>query len=174
MQPIYGDSGNQYKPSPDHYPAVAEISKGHIDEPGTVDLSRRQIIDNTNPKHPDPRDYGSEYSARDTLKDGRQMTYPLIYNGAVHDRKEAFDYAQKTQQHMGIYKKDTPEAKMTEIENALHSRLQTVNGQKLDGEVWKSLKEKQQAGTTDKTQNMFRNRSQWKVPTNDHVEGTVK
>jgi hypothetical protein len=131
------------------------------------------------------------------MPDGRQMSYPTIYDGRVHKPQEAFDHAQKTGQYLNIFKKGTPEKLMSDSENVLHSRDINVGGKKLDGESWAEMNGKDwekyakandkpvskpmlqghvemQAGDTSKTQGMFRQRNNWKMPTNDHVEGTVK
>jgi hypothetical protein len=176
MPPMYADSGDQYKPSPDHYPAVQHLdAKSYVSQPGTVDLSRRQVIDHPkDPKNPDPREYGSEYSARDQLPDGRWMSYPTIYDGKAHPREEAFEHAQQSGQHMGIYDADTPPHVLNEVETALHSRPQKVNGNPLNGDSYAAMKAKQ-PGETNKTQGMFRQRTGgWKIDPKDEVEGHLK
>lgn len=159
---VFADSSKEYAPTPNHYPAIQQLTQGHVSEPGTVDLTRRQVIDHDPVnKIPDPRSYGSEYSARDKLPDGRWMSYPMIYNGAAHPRKEAFEYAQKNNQHTGIYNKDTPDKVMDQADTMLHARPQTVEGKPLNGDVWAAMK---------RTQSMFRQRNKWAIDTRDHVK----
>jgi hypothetical protein len=138
--PIYGYSDAGYQPG---YPATHELeAQQYITHPGTVDLSKRQIIDN-NAEGYDPRNYGSEYSARDELPTGHIMSYPTIYDGAVHDRKEAYHHAIETNQHLGIFAPGTPEHVMDEYEDTLHSRpiyLDKQHKQQLSGDVWAGLK----------------------------------
>ena len=140
--PVWGTSDVSYSPSPQGYPAVQHLAaQQYLAAPGTVDLSQRQMIDNPeDPKRPDPREYGSEYSARDTLPSGHQMSYPTIYDGKVHSREEAYQHALQTGQHLGIFAPGTPENIMDEYENALHSRPITVNGKLLNGDMWASMK----------------------------------
>lgn len=138
---VYGVSSPDYAPAEAGYKAVSQMTGAkYLIAPGTIDLSKRQIISNPeNPQHPDPREYGSEYSARHKLPNGDWITFPTIYGGAKHTVKEAYSHAVRTGQHMGIYSKDIPEAQMNEIETALHSRPITVKGKRLDGELWASL-----------------------------------
>lgn len=176
-QPIIGKSSDDYKPSPTHYAAVANLeATKHISEPGTVDLTQRQMIPmNGDNGKPDPHAYGSEYSARDPLPDGRHMSYPLIYDGKVHPREEAFKRAQDTNQHLGIYAKDTPPKAMDEAETALHKREIKVDGKVLNGDTWKAMNEKKpEVGIGSQTQNVFRKKSPWKIDTRDGVKGEVR
>lgn len=139
--PVFGHSSEQYKPSLTGYPALKNHPAAkYIDKPGTVDLSRRQLVNNPqNPVKPDPREYGSEYSARDTLDDGRMMSYPTIYDGQVHPREEAFKYAKDSGNYLAIFKKGTPEKLMDSWENAAHSRVQNYQGQRMNGDRWAEM-----------------------------------
>lgn len=140
-EPIYGHSSDDYKPSLAGYRALKDHPAAkYMDKPGTVDLSRRQIVNNPEqPGKPDSREFGSEYSARDRLPDGRWMSYPTIYDGQVHSREEAFDYAQKSGNHLGIYKKNTPGKVMDSAENKIHSRDIYYQGKKMNGDRWAEM-----------------------------------
>lgn len=147
---ITGYSTADYLPSSQGYRATRGLdAQQYLAAPGTLDLSRRQIIDNDPENSPivDPRGYGSEYSARDELPSGHQMVYPTIYDGQLHDRHEAFQHAQTTGQHMGIFAPGTPEDIMSEYENKLHSRPIFVNGQKLTGDKWAKLRSRKNGST---------------------------
>lgn len=143
--PIVGESSPGFAPG---YPAMSQSQAyqgGHMDSLGTLDLSKRQVVSNPEPTHtPDEQkyEYGSEYSARSKLHDGRQMTYPTIYDGKQHAPPEALQHALQTGQHMGIFKAGTPERVMEDYENQLHGRPIRVNGQLLNGDTWKAMQEK--------------------------------
>jgi len=142
---IIGYSSADYLPSSQGYRATRNLpAHQYLVQPGTLDLSRRQMIDFNpdNSAESDPRQYGSEYSARDFLPDGSQMVYPTIYDGSMHDRAEAYQHALETGQHMGIFHPFTPEAYINDYENALHSRPQFVNGKRLTGDLWAQMKQK--------------------------------
>jgi hypothetical protein len=141
--PMWGTSDVSYAPTPNGYPAVQHLpAQQYLAFPGTIDLSQRQMIDNNaeDPAHPDPRNYGSEYSARDVIDGGYIMSYPTIYDGSVHSREEAKVHALKTGEHMGIFHPGTPDALMDQYEIALHSRPIYINGQLLNGDVWAAMK----------------------------------
>ena len=141
---ITGYSTADYLPSSQGYRATRGLAaQQYLAQPGTLDLSRRQMIDMDAENSPvvDPRGYGSEYSARDTLPSGHQMVYPTIYDGQLHDRREAFQHALDTGQHMGIFHPFTPEEAINEYEQKLHSRPQFLNnGQRLTGDKWAKLR----------------------------------
>jgi hypothetical protein len=143
-QPVWGTSDISYAPTPNGYPAVQHLpAQQYLVAPGTIDLSQRQMIDNPeNPNNPDPRQYGSEYSARDEIPGGYQMSYPTIYDGKVHPREEAYHHALQTGQYLGIYHPSAPAAVLDQVENALHSRPIMVNGKLLNGDMWASMKPK--------------------------------
>ena len=138
-----------YAPTPQGYGAIQNTpAQRYVVQPGNIDLSKRQMIDNpVDPIHPDPRHYGSEYSARDTLPQGHpfaghQMSYPTIYDGTVHPRQEAFKHAIDTNQHMGIYHGQAPGQVIDQAETALHARPIYVNGKLLNGDMWAAMKKK--------------------------------
>ena len=146
-EPVYGLSDAQgYSPTPFGYPAVQHLeAQQYLLAPGTIDLSQRQLIDNPpDPSKPDPYSYGSEYSARSRMEDGNIMSYPTIYDGQVHDWREAFDHAQQTGQHLGIYHSSIPDHVINEVEDVLHSRPIIVNGQQMNGDLWAKMKQKGQ------------------------------
>lgn len=179
-KPVFAGSSKDYAPSPTGYP----ILKNHpvypyIDKHGTVDLTSRQLVNN--PEHldkPDPREYGSEYSARDQLPDGRHMSYPTIYDGQVHNRQEAFEHARKTGQYLNIFKKGTPPKLMDDSEVVLHARPQTVAGdtKPINGDRWAEIKKSQSDAkqSTPQYRSLFRQRNKWAIPVQDDVEGEVR
>ena len=184
--PIIGESPEGYAPTSTGYPAVAHLA-GHnyLDTPGNIDLSKRQIVDNPeNPDKPDPREYGSEYSSRQELPDGRSVSFPTIYDGAVHSPKEAFQHYKDTGEQLATFKSGTPESVMDEYETALHARPITVNGELLTGDKWAAMKGKSAPAPTKANlprvelnvsgKPLLRQRNNWKIPTNDHIQGTVK
>jgi hypothetical protein len=156
---ITGESGPGYAPG---YPATHDLplaQKGMISQPGTLDLSQRQMIDHDpeNNTNPDPRGYGSEYSARSRLNadeakrlganEGDWMVYPTIYNGRWHApppgegrSDEAWQHALATGQHMGIISGKANNDDINEYENHLHGRDIYVRGVKLTGDTWEQNK----------------------------------
>jgi hypothetical protein len=143
--PVIGVSDPGFTPGPNGYPIAQSqplVKQGWISEPGNLDLSARQMIPFAPPgTKPDdvPYSYGSEYSARRNLPDGRSVTFPTIYDGKAHTVDEAFANYQKTGKHLGIYKQGAPEKMINDYENFLHSRPIRVNGKLLNGDVWKSM-----------------------------------
>lgn len=139
--PIQGVSSPDYAPTPTGYPAIRNLrAQQYLSVPGNIDLSKRQIIDNG----PDPHDYGSEYSSRSQLPDGRWISYPTIYDGKVHTPAEGLKNAVSTGKHLGVYRADTPSDVLDEAENALHSRGISVNGRTLNGDLWAAMKQGKQ------------------------------
>jgi hypothetical protein len=142
-RPIFGLSDASYLPSSSGYLATRKLAaQNYMLAPGTVDLTKRQLID-FNPDNQDvndPRIYGSEFSARDSLPNGHQIVYPTIYDGKMHEREEAYQHALDTGQHMGIFDRFTPSEYIDEYENALHSRPQFINGKRVTGDLWAQMK----------------------------------
>jgi hypothetical protein len=143
-QPVWGTSGVEYSPTPQGYPVLKNHpASQYLLAPGNIDLSQRQMIDNPeDPKHPDPREYGSEYSARRRLPNGNWMSFPTIYEGKTHNVDEAYENALKTGQHMGIYHGSIPDHVINDAETKLHARPIYVNGKLLNGDMWAAMKAK--------------------------------
>lgn len=123
------EPGPRYGYSAD-YDDLAKPPPGLV-EKGTMDLTRRQVVD-----HPMPgADYGTEYSANNQIG-GKEVLYPTIFGGKLNDEAEAEARVLKTGEHMGKFKVPDDAAGYKAIEdyaNKLHARKQFVAGQEFHG-----------------------------------------